>query len=232
MFTMPLAIVTMLSLLLAAVTSALAWRMRRDERRRTAARVAVLAAAIHAPSQTETAVQPVASGAQAKLFVEPVAGAWGRLTVAAMAGALAVAAIGTVTGLVLLAESGSRTARRGADATGAQRRADVPLELITLEHDRDGNGLVVRGIVRNPAPAITLNGLRAVVLAFSKDGEFVASGRAAVATSTLSPGAETAFVVTIPDADAVDRYRVSFRTDDRIVPHVDRRNRITPGQPE
>jgi hypothetical protein len=28
-----------------------------------------------------------------------------------------------------------------------------------------------------------------------------------------------------PDADSVDRYRVSFQTDDRIVPHVDRRGR-------
>ena len=34
---------------------------------------------------------------------------------------------------------------------------------------------------------------------------------------------EATFVVTVPGAGAVDRYRVSFRTDDRIVPHVDRR---------
>jgi hypothetical protein len=46
-----------------------------------------------------------------------------------------------------------------------------------------------------------------------------------VATAALAPGAETPFVVTLSDADTVDRFRVSFRTDDRVVPHIDRRGR-------
>ena len=46
-----------------------------------------------------------------------------------------------------------------------------------------------------------------------------------MAVTALAAGAEAPFVVTLPDADSVDRYRVSFRTDDRIVPHVDRRGR-------
>jgi hypothetical protein len=44
-----------------------------------------------------------------------------------------------------------------------------------------------------------------------------------VQSSSLRPGGETTFVVTVPGAGDVGRYRVSFRTDDRIVPHVDRR---------
>jgi hypothetical protein len=101
----------------------------------------------------------------------------------------------------------------------------VLLELVALEHDRDDNRLVVRGIVRNAASAVTLNGLTAVVLVFSKEGGYLASGRAPVATAALAPGAETPFVVTLSDADTVDRFRVSFRTDDRVVPHIDRRGR-------
>ena len=32
------------------------------------------------------------------------------------------------------------------------------------------------------------------------------------------------FIVTVPHAGEVGRYRVSFRSDDRIVPHVDHRD--------
>jgi hypothetical protein len=64
------------------------------------------------------------------------------------------------------------------------------------------------------------------VFLFNRDGAFLASGRMPVQSSTLVPGGETAFVVTVPGASDVGRYRVSFRTDDRIVPHVDRRTVI------
>ena len=37
-------------------------------------------------------------------------------------------------------------------------------------------------------------------------------------------GGESPFVVTVPGAADVGRYRVSFRTDDRVVPHIDRRS--------
>src|SRR5438105_1460359 len=51
----------------------------------------------------------------------------------------------------------------------------------------------------------------------------VTSGRATI--DSLAPGTESPFAVTIPHASDVGRYRVSFRTDDRIVPHIDRRDR-------
>jgi hypothetical protein len=98
----------------------------------------------------------------------------------------------------------------------------LPLELVALGHERDGERLIVRGIVRNPASGAAVDRLTAVVFLFNREGGFLSSGRVAVATSAL-PGTESTFVVTVPGAVAVDRYRVSFRTDDRIVPHVDRR---------
>jgi hypothetical protein len=64
-----------------------------------------------------------------------------------------------------------------------------------------------------------------VVFVFTRDGAFVASGRAAVAAPALDPGAESTFVVSVPHANDVGRYRVSFRSGDRLVPHVDRRER-------
>ena len=81
----------------------------------------------------------------------------------------------------------------------------------------------IRGMVRNPARGASVNGLTAVVFLFDRDGALITTARAAI--DSLAPGAESPFVVTIPHATDVGRYRVSFRTDDRIVPHIDRRDR-------
>jgi hypothetical protein len=62
------------------------------------------------------------------------------------------------------------------------------------------------------------------VTLFGRDGGFLASGRSAIESSALGPGVESTFAVTVAGADDVGRYRVSFRTDDRVVPHVDRRS--------
>jgi hypothetical protein len=219
MINVTLAIVAVLSLIVSTIMTAVAWRTIRDERRRTAARVAVLAAAIH--EHDEPQGQPSPAETSSALFGERAAQPRRSF---AMLGVVALVALCAVTGLVLVAETGSRGRPESARAH-AERRADVPLELVALEHDRDESRLIVRGIVRNPASAAKLNGLTAVVLVFSKDGAYIASERAPVAVAPLAPGAEAPFVVTLPDADSVDRYRVSFRTDDRIVPHVDRRGR-------
>jgi predicted permease len=217
-----LAIVTLLSLVVAAIASVVAWMTKREERRRAEARVALLAAAIHERGDDLPLRQRASAGATPALFVEPAGSPGTRL--AAM-GVVAVLAVGAITGLVLMAEGGSRGTRRGPESAHVVQPAPGSLELVALEHDRDDSRLVVRGIVRNPASAVTIKGLTAVVLVFSRDGGFIASGRAPAAIAALAPGAETPFVVTLPDADSVDRYRVSFRTGDRIVPHVDRRGR-------
>jgi predicted permease len=219
MINISLAVVTALSLIVAAIMTFVAWRTVRDERRRAAARVAILAAAIHEDSEP-LGRSPAGEG-QDGVFVARTAQPTARL---AVVGVVALIALGAVTGLVLLAEAGSH-GRPVSGRVHVERPADVPLELIALEHDRDENRLVVRGIVRNPPSAAKLDGLTAVVLVFSKDGAYIASERAPLAVAPLAPGADAPFVVTLPDADSVDRYRVSFRTDDRIVPHVDRRGR-------
>jgi hypothetical protein len=59
---------------------------------------------------------------------------------------------------------------------------------------------------------------------------FLASGREAILSPTLGPGGESSFTVTVPDAKDVGRYRVSFRTEERVIPHVDQRDRRDYGQ--
>ena len=70
-------------------------------------------------------------------------------------------------------------------------------------------------------PATTLD----VILPSDVDrsGTFAGSGRAPLDFTTLDPGDESPFVVTLPNAAGVGRYRVSFRTEDGAVRHVDRR---------
>jgi hypothetical protein len=216
-----LAIVTMLSLIVAAIMAVVTWLTLRDEHRRVAARVALLAAAIH--EHDDLPLRQPSAAVNDGLFARKAAS---RGRSPAAAGAVAALVLGAIVVLVLLTEGGAR-ARPSATTGGAahvQPTADVPLELVALEHDRDDGRLIVRGIVRNPASAATLKGLTAVVLVFSKDGQ-MATARAPAAVASLSAGAETPFVVTLPDADWVYRFRVSFRVEDRVVPHIDRRER-------
>ena len=69
-----------------------------------------------------------------------------------------------------------------------------------------------------------MNQLTAVVLLLDREGGFLSSARALVQVPTLGPGGETAFLVTVAGASAVGRYRVSFRSEGRVIPHVDIRN--------
>jgi hypothetical protein len=110
-----------------------------------------------------------------------------------------------------------------AAATHATDAASRPLELVTLRHQRQGETLVITGLVRNPPDAPAIAGLVAVAFAFDKQGTFLTSGRSVLDFPQLKAGEESPFSITIPQADGVGRYRVSFRTDAGIVPHVDRR---------
>jgi hypothetical protein len=69
-----------------------------------------------------------------------------------------------------------------------------------------------------------LNQLAVVVLVYDRAGGFLPTGRALVQVPGLGPGGESTFLVTIPGAADVGRYRVSFRSEDRVIPHVDTRN--------
>ena len=82
--------------------------------------------------------------------------------------------------------------------------------------------MTVTGLVRNRGEAASAT-IMAVVFVFDRDGGFVASGRAPLEFARIAKGDESPFQVTIPDVKDVGRYRVSFRTESGIVPHVDRR---------
>jgi hypothetical protein len=252
--------VTVLSVLLAVAMSAVAWRAAREERRRSEARVAALAAEIHhvtplavnephpradlplraepprlkavTPPTTDlfAAVQPASSSSRsvvavaASLFVFATAVA---LVVALSSGsrpAKVAAGVGSAKPATSQRESGSNGARQG-DGNSANIPSAVPIELVALGHERDADRLTVRGVIRNPGSGARVERLSVVVFLFNRDGGFLASGRAAVEAPSLAPGGESTFVVTAPAAAGVDRYRVSFRTDAGIVPHVDRRKK-------
>ena len=217
-----LLVVTLVSLGLAVAMSAIAWRVSRKERAREAARVAALAVDIQAAVAAAggrrvepmlRAVRP-APAPTPDLFAAPARRASSRPVIAVAVGLFAFATIAA--GLVVLT-SGTRT------APAAVRAAAPTVDLVALSHERDADRLVVHGIVRNSSSTHFAEPLTAVVFAFNRDGGFVTSGRAAIDASRLIAGGESAFVVTLADANQVARYRVSFRTAAGIVAHVDRR---------
>jgi hypothetical protein len=258
-----LLLVTVTSMVVAVVMGVIAWRIAGEEGRRSEARIAALAADIHAapivepvrgadaglPRRAEIglraeparlASEPARVGAthswhdELELRPEPeVASSTGLFAAAqqparsgsrwAVVVGIGTLAVGTAAALAILLSAGPRSVAHDNGAAPVAAPAPVPLELVALGHERDGDRLTVRGVVRNPAAGAAIDGVTAVVFLFNRDGGFLASGRMPVLSSTLPPGSETTFVVTVPGASDVGRYRVSFRTDDRIVPHVDRR---------
>jgi hypothetical protein len=207
--------VTLSALLVAAIMSAIAWRLASEERRRSNARVAVLAAEIHDAGPSPLPSQAVALSADLFAAAQPDASAGRWIT---------VAGVGVVAFSVILALAVGLSSARSATRPGAASPA-APLELVALDHDRDGDRLVIRGVVRNPPSAPAVARLTAVVFLFKRNGGFLASERAAINAETLSPGSESPFVVTVAGSADVGRYRISFRTGDRIVPHVDTRGK-------
>jgi hypothetical protein len=226
-----LILVTLLSLALAAVMTVVAWKLAREERHRSDARVAALSSEIHSPAdlplhQRTTVSTPVATSSD--LFAAPIARTTSSSsrTAAIVVGAavlLVAAFLWSSTSQSSASSSAPVASTRTATAGPEPAAPAAPLELTALTHERDADRLTVRGIVRNPPTGGAVPGVTAVVFLFDRNGEFVTSGRAPV--EALPPGGESPFVVTIPNAKDVGRYRVSFRTDDRIVPHVDRRQR-------
>jgi hypothetical protein len=236
-----LLIVTLTSMLLAAIMSVIAWRIAGDERRRSEARVAALSAEIHDAVPAPVAIFAQAGAARrasrrwdeelelrpaghapvsANLFATPSAASGSRSVAVFAIGALVLCA--AVASAILLGGRFSHAPRTTNPAVAAP--AALPLELVALGHERVGDRLTVRGVVRNPASGAGMDRLTAVVFLFTSNGGFLASGRAAVESPALRPGGESTFVVTVPGAGDVGRYRVSFRTDDRLVSHVDRRH--------
>jgi hypothetical protein len=229
--------VTVGSLALAMTLSVVAWRFAREERDRSDARVAALADEIHAIApaavqggrRTEPArLKVVAAPPSANLFAASSASSSSRSTIAVGVGLLLFATAAALI-VVLGGGRGTPAERSGSLQAGGDARltpgAAAPLELVALGQDRDGDRLTVRGVVRNPAGATRVDGLTAVVFMFDGVGGFLGSGRASIDSPSLRPGGDSPFVVNVPGAANVARYRVSFRTETGIVSHVDKRTR-------
>jgi hypothetical protein len=203
------------SLILSIVMSGIAWRLAREERRRSQARVAVLASDLADLELHPAAAAPVAID----LFrAEERARSGFRLASTVAVGGLAV-----VTALALIVVTSRHL--RSAPGPRAAAGESPPLELVALDHEIEGDRIIVRGIVRNPKAGVERHRLAVAVFLFNRDGGFLGSGAAAVEMPALAAGSQSGFVVTMPHANEVGRYRVSFRSQDRLLPHVDRRNR-------
>jgi len=234
--------VTILSLGLAITMSVVAWRATQGEKQRAAARVAALAAAaeVHEPAHASASeASPAPAAAAAAEVVTPAAvsvqssflGAespiresqqhqrWLRM-------AAAVVAI-VVGGAVFVHMS-----RRAAEPAAAHAEAaPVPLELLSLRHERQGVNLSVSGLVRNPANGAVVERVTAVVYLFDQQGAFVTSAKAPIDFLKLTAGDESPFVVKVTAPPSVARYRVSFRTDEGTLAHLDRRGEPPVGAP-
>jgi hypothetical protein len=209
---MLLLVVTFIAVAVAVAAAVYAWRVQSADRLRSEARVAALAAAIDGTSDDASATmfEPAPrSGLQGRPLVKVGVG----LTMAVLV-------------IVLIAMSGDRE-RASADEprAAAQEQANQELELLSMRHRRDGDALMVTGLVRNRG-ASAAGSIMAVVFVFDRDGGFVASGRAPLEFGAIARGDESPFQVTIPDVKEVGRYRVSFRTQAGIVRHVDLRGTL------
>ena len=223
--------ITIGALALALGASVVAWRASRDEKRRAAARVAALSVAAGVPplradappAPTVRELETFASEAEAPAVVLPGqflgAGAAPRESGGRQRWLAAAAAVFAV----LL--GGFVVSRMSTGAAAPTRHATAPatLELLSLGHQREGNNLSVTGLVRNPADGSAVARVTAVVFLFDQQGTFVSSAKAPLDYVTLSGGDESPFVIKVQAPQSVARYRVSFRTDDGTLPHVDRR---------
>ncbi|HEY7172370.1 MAG TPA: FxLYD domain-containing protein [Vicinamibacterales bacterium] len=225
-------IITFTACFVAITMTVLAWRVLREDRRRMDARVAALAAELNDGSAThpsEVALTEAPHVPVDHLFANAdTEGDRPRPRLAAIVGGGALV-VGTVGALLLFVTSGARPAAstgakaKPAAAAAATAPASSPLELVALGHEREDDRLTVRGIVRNPAGGHAITDVTAVVMLFNQQGGFVTSGRAAI-QGALAPGGEAPFTVTVPGAADVGRYRVSFRTTEGVLPHIDRRS--------
>jgi hypothetical protein len=231
-----LIVITVVSSLVALAMSVVGWRVKQGEKRRAAARVAALAAAAAEPARLGEPVsarvepivvthRPPSPRQEDTNVVEPTlrheflggsaAVPTGTSHQRGLVAAAAIFAIGLTT-FVAVRMSGS-------PAVAAPASPAAPLELLSLRHEREGGRLSVAGLVRNPAAGVSVERLTAVVLLFDQPGTFVTSSTAPVDFLRLGPGDESPFVVKLDAPPNVARYRVSFRTDNGTLAHVDRR---------
>ena len=240
--------ITVVSLIVALVMSVTAWRLMRDEKRRSAARIAALSTAAfgdaaadrfpelpiaappvehriaRAPWKPATPIAPPVPVETPEPAITHATGFLGSTSIERDTGgrqrSLAIAAFV----LFAIMSGGLAWMMSGPEGTSAVAVGpNSPLELVSLSHARQNEKLAVSGLVRNPVSGKPVERLSAVVFLFDRTGTFVTSSRAHVDFLKLGAGDESPFVVAIDAPPTVSRYRVSFRTDDGVVPHIDRR---------
>jgi hypothetical protein len=219
--------ITALSLILALAMGVVLFTVLREDRQRSDARVAALAAAsarFDLPLASRDAellpeADQIVRTANDLFAVSAEPSPWRRRLRVAAALAVVISAVGYV---VLPA----RTAAPSAAAAQV-----VPLELLSLSHTQQPSGLTISGTVYNPRGATPVSQVFAAAVLFGPEGNFLTSARAPLDFTTLRPGEESPFVVTIPVAGVVARDRVGFRAaDGSAIAHVDRRADATAAQ--
>jgi hypothetical protein len=192
---------------IAAASGVYAWRIAAGERRRSAARVAALSAAI----------DPSGDDGRFSLFArESTGGLHPLLKVGAgfivVAIAIAIVAVAT----------SAKTSRHPAPAP----LPPAAVALVEMNHFRQGDLFEIRGVVRNQS-GDNVDGLLAEVTVLNASGSPIALQQAPIEAQTLKPGESSRFDVRLQGVRTVDRYRVSFVGPSGIVRHVDARDRVT-----
>ena len=209
-----------LSLIIAIAMGVILFKVLREERQRSDARVAMLAAASArfdlplAVREPEIVQEPgPVTQASGELFaVADGQSPWGRR--AGVAAALAASM--TVAGYALLPAKGGAPEVAAAPAQ--------PLELLSLTHTQQPSGLTISGTVYNPRSGAPVSQVFAAAILFGPDGNFLSSARAPLDFTTLRPGDESPFVIPVPVTGSVARYRIGFRAaDGSVIAHIDRR---------
>jgi hypothetical protein len=213
--------ITLLSLVVAAVSGFVAWRSVRREQLRSEARVASLSAAIDGialpahiadPTHTLDGFPDFHSEASEITFEAIDQPTIRRRLLLAVSGACVV-----VAGVVWIAMMSDRYEPPAQRIVSPHAES---LELLSLQAARDGATLAITGLVRSRADE-PLTTVTAVVSAIDAKGRPI--GRGSVPLTTILPRRESRFVVTIGDASEAARYRVSFRSATGVIRHVDRR---------
>ena len=259
-----LATVTVVSLAMAFAMGVVTWRLMREERLRSDARVAALMADLErarerdvgevgrtapagrqvsapvraarpeppphrivpaaSPRRTPEPVRPARPMRPETTPLEPAAVSPTQLF-AAVIGSPTLARRGLATAgaaaIVLAAVSLGMLFGRAPAPAGPGTQ--IPVELLSLAHTRTGEYLAITGSIRNPPAGVERGQLSVTATVFDHSGAVVGSGQTPLPVAVLPPGGETPFTISLPDANRIGRYRISFMQGERNVPHVDRR---------
>lgn len=224
-----LVVVLVVALLVAVAMCLFAWRVLRRDRERSDVRIArlrALASSADSGPEPDIRLEPdvepeIVYQPSVGLFAAPepapAGPRWGTFALVVLV-CMGIGA-GTVYGLY----GSGRTF--SWPTLSASTPAASPLELLSLTHRRDpGGDFIVTGLVQNPLNGRTTSGLVAVVYLFDAEGEYFASGKAAIDLPALAPGDQSPFLIRLPNITKVSRYRLGFRMNDGgVFAHVDRR---------